>query len=269
MEKEERRSPLKEEPLPLAGEYNREKFHEILVEDFLPLLAGAIFLWVFTCLEWFSYVINLPRSPWTHTLVAVVFSVWVYFRWKKIKMKAKNYWMGAKGEVVVGQLLEGLRVRGFVPIHDIPCQSQKGKRFNIDHVLVGPKGIFAIETKTWRKGKGMQTINLVNGHLLANGKEYNLAPIMQVKNNAEYLANILSKRMGENFSVDAVLVFPDWFVEPSAQSLAKRDYQVLMLNPKALDGFLSNYSDILSKEKVAHLVATLSAYVHEEVARQE
>jgi hypothetical protein len=50
---------------------------------------------------------------------------------------------GARGEEDVGAVLDGLIERGWLPIHDIVIE-----RGNVDHILVGPGGIFTIETKS-------------------------------------------------------------------------------------------------------------------------
>ncbi len=52
---------------------------------------------------------------------------------------------GAAGEELVGQVLDGLRERGWFVLHDVHLGHG-----NIDHVLVGPAGIFTIETKSHR-----------------------------------------------------------------------------------------------------------------------
>jgi len=57
-----------------------------------------------------------------------------------------NRWgRGAAGEELVGEALDGLRERGWFALHDV--QLDPG---NIDHVLVGPAGIFTIRTKSHR-----------------------------------------------------------------------------------------------------------------------
>lgn len=58
-----------------------------------------------------------------------------------------NWAQGAEGEEVVGKVLQGLADDGWCVIHDV-CFG----RGNIDHVVVGPGGIFTIETKS-RGGK--------------------------------------------------------------------------------------------------------------------
>lgn len=52
---------------------------------------------------------------------------------------------GASGEENVGRVLDGLRDSGWFALHDVTLG-----RGNIDHVLVGPAGIFTIETKSHR-----------------------------------------------------------------------------------------------------------------------
>ena len=54
------------------------------------------------------------------------------------------------GERVVAEHLNQLIAEGYTVFHDVPCGFKKGKKmlFNIDHLLVGKKGIFAVETKT-------------------------------------------------------------------------------------------------------------------------
>lgn len=50
---------------------------------------------------------------------------------------------GAEGEEVVGGILEGLAGEGWRAIHDVSFGG-----CNIDHVVIGPGGIFTIETKS-------------------------------------------------------------------------------------------------------------------------
>ena len=52
---------------------------------------------------------------------------------------------GAVGEEQVGQIIDGLRDQGWLAIHD--ATSGRG---NIDHILIGPAGLFTVETKSHR-----------------------------------------------------------------------------------------------------------------------
>jgi len=72
---------------------------------------------------------------------------------------------GFDGERYVGEALTPLVAQGFEIYHDVPFEG-----FNIDHVPVGPPGIFAVETKTRRK-PGEQIVafevTFTNGKILA------------------------------------------------------------------------------------------------------
>ncbi|NOK32369.1 NERD domain-containing protein [Corallococcus exercitus] len=52
--------------------------------------------------------------------------------------------LGAEGEEQVGALLEGLRPHGWAVEHDVTI-GQKGA--NVDHLVIGPPGVFVINTK--------------------------------------------------------------------------------------------------------------------------
>jgi hypothetical protein len=81
---------------------------------------------------------------------------------------------GARGEERVGAVLESLRTDGYRALHDIDTG-----RGNIDHVLVGPTGVFAIETKAWS-----QKVWLAKGGILMCGRRNQEGVLSQVKREA-------------------------------------------------------------------------------------
>jgi hypothetical protein len=80
---------------------------------------------------------------WGVALTAFVFVVWHRpdIAWALRQRK------GALGEEAVARILDRLEPRGFHTIHDLDVG-----RGNVDHVVVGPTGVFAIETKA-RRGR--------------------------------------------------------------------------------------------------------------------
>lgn len=271
MKKEHKRSPLTEEPLRLPGEYLQNKLDELVDEQFFPVLAVSVAIIGFTMLEWVYYLLGTSRQlhPWVFTILTAVVCVGAFLYLQKIKKKLSNYRLGYKGEVVVGQLLEGLRVKGFIPIHDVPCENN-GKHFNIDHVLVGPKGIFSIETKTWRKNNDLnERIGYLRGYLFAGVNFRHKNSIVQAKINAKWMENLFLRQIGQYVSVQPVLLFPGWFVEQSATNAVKKEHGVLILNPKALDVFLDQYTDVLNQEEIQRFATIISAYVHEKAIKEE
>ncbi len=54
---------------------------------------------------------------------------------------------GWRGECLVGEMLTELLKDGCFVFHDVPGDG----KWNIDHVVIAPTGVFAVETKTRRK----------------------------------------------------------------------------------------------------------------------
>jgi hypothetical protein len=132
--------------------------------------------------------------------------------------RARNLRLGLEAETAVGEELNLLMKQGFGVFHDIPGD----KAFNVDHVVVGPNGVFAIETKgrakLARKGdKSAYSVELRDERLHFPdwaGRE----PLDQATRNADWLRKWLSSAVGEPISVKPVLVFPGWMVERKGKS---------------------------------------------------
>ena len=80
----------------------------------------------------------------------------------RTRLNPDNWLSGYFGEKMVAALLDMLP-ESFQILHDITVASH-GKKSNIDHVVVGPTGIWVIETKNWR-GRFEQR----GGDLFCNG----------------------------------------------------------------------------------------------------
>src|SRR5690606_23533501 len=92
--------------------------------------------------EWFQFA----AKPWLVTACAAAFVGWTVYRVVRLRPRLRALRLGMEGERAVGQFLERLREDGYHVFHDVVAVN-----FNVDHVLVGPAGVFAIETKTWSK----------------------------------------------------------------------------------------------------------------------
>lgn len=70
---------------------------------------------------------------------------WLRFLGGRFKRDHGAWAQGAEGEEVVGEILEGLVADGWQVLHDVSFG-----RGNIDHIVVGPGGLFTVETKSRR-----------------------------------------------------------------------------------------------------------------------
>ncbi len=69
---------------------------------------------------------------------------------------------GAAGEEQVGSLLDGLEDRGWHAIHDVSLG-----RGNVDHIAIGPGGVFTVETKSH---PGPVQVRRVHGKVLGQAQ---------------------------------------------------------------------------------------------------
>jgi len=84
-----------------------------------------------------------PLPGWSVVLLALVLTASSLLA---LPTHVTAWQTGAEGEVRTARLLEQLEPAGFRALHDslIP-----GGRSNIDHVVIGPPGIFIVETKSY------------------------------------------------------------------------------------------------------------------------
>ena len=154
----------------------------------------------------------------------------------------------------MGEFLERLRESGFKVFHDIP-----GPQFNIDHVVIGPKGVFTIETKTWSKpARGQPRITFDGESLKAAGFDPDRDPIVQGRAQARWLNQLLAESTGRKVPVRPVIVFPGWFIEGPPR---EKKSEVWVLEPKLLPAYLDHEPEVLAPEDVSLLAFHLSRYV--------
>ena len=143
-----KRNPIKTPALPDPGqslgvEYRRKYL------DILFWLVAVVLFGTLCAQQWAQYLFRSPPAPYISTSFAVVISILAVFRIWSISRELPSLELGIRGERHVGQLLDGLRSQGYRVFHDIV---ENG--YNIDHVLIGPEGVFAIENKDHEQASG-------------------------------------------------------------------------------------------------------------------
>lgn len=159
---------------------------------------------------------------------------------------------GRNGERIVAEHLNQLIADGYTVFHDVPCGLKKGKKmlFNIDHLLVGKKGIFAVETKTMRKVKGKKDELVFDGQqLLRFGKPLKHDSIAQAIGQAKWLDDKLFEVTDKRFNITPVVTFPGWFIDRKARA----NHVIVLGTPtaKATRSILLNRDDQLTDDEVA------------------
>src|SRR5947207_1752168 len=134
--------------------------------------------------------------------------MWLIGKWATRKIDAidrqrMSWRKGAVGEALVAGTLASLE-DDFVVINDI------SKRFgNIDHVVIGPTGVYVIDTKNWKgtvKADG-------SGELLLNGKPCDKPMIKTTLRAVMDFQSKLKALVEKEHFVRGLLVFPMAYVE--------------------------------------------------------
>lgn len=256
-----KRTPLKHPPLRNPGQ-SLEVARRGLLDDqvMLPFIM-AVFVVVFAAYEWFSQLTSEPPHPFAWTVVAAGFVAYAVLATIRFLPRLKSMQLGLDGEKSVGQYLETLRSQGYRVFHDILCQAP-GRKFNIDHVIIGPQGVFAVETKTYSKpARGECKVTYAEDKILINGFEPERNAIVQARANSNWIHELLQDTTSENYQVRGVILLPGWYVEPPKD---KRCPDIWILNPKALPAFIRNAPEILREEDIALASSRLTNYITHE-----
>lgn len=247
------RSPIKDHPLRLPGQSVAEEREELVENAVGQPLYFALFLVLLAAFEWWRFYSDAKPNPIVYSVAALMAICYAVFRIVRARPRLRNLRQALAGERVVGQFLERLREMGFHVYHDVV-----GSGFNIDHVLVGPAGVFTIETKTWSKpAKGKASIQFDGNAIRIGSVEPDRDPVAQAKAQASWLKSVLLESSGRKADVRPVILFPGWFIESTPGSFR----EVWVLEPKALPAFLVNEPTRLAPEEVKLLSFHLSRMI--------
>lgn len=209
------------------GELDERMIYEILAALMLPLLVGCAFAWIATHVSGTAQIFWLLVAA-ASLMASLIFVIRHLVRGME---RWRNTWLGFFGERVVAEAIEPLKAGGFRIFHDVPAGDPK-KPFNIDHVIVGPSGVFAIETKTRRKGRarpGFAEHQIIyDGNVLAYPWGEDRFGLDQAQRQAVWLQGWLEQLLGQPTPVQAVLTFPGWMI------LRRGTGTVAVLNPREI-----------------------------------
>lgn len=252
------RSPIKGFIRPRAGATLREQLWREYDETNLRLIAALLFTAIavlFVIVDWF-----LPQSIYLlcFGLLAGGWGTYVYGSLRR-RTKIHNLELALDGECAVAQALDELREHGYQIVHSIRCDG-----FDIDHAIIGPSGVYAVETKTFSKRGGAEEQVQWDGQSLSvAGRTPDRDPIAQSKAVARELFNIVKDHAGDSIFVQPVVVFPGWYVVNNAD---KSD--VWVENEKQLIGRIKSAQTRLDSKRIIVVANALRRYQYDEERRR-
>jgi hypothetical protein len=193
----------------------QEKMFDLAVPMALFLMIPPVFIMLIK-------TSSLPFALMIHTPAVLLCWWFCWRRWRKFRTLRKNLRnarLGFDGERYVAAELSKLMGRGYRVFHDFLIDWVRSDRVsNIDHIVVGPAGVFAIETKARRKptdsaGTPSSTVIFDGKRLQFPGDKPRADAIDQAKRSAKTLAEWLTGTAPESVLVRPLVVLPGWWVE--------------------------------------------------------
>ena len=145
-------------------------------------------------------------------LPCIGLTLFFIIRWRRHLEERRNIRIEYEGEVSVGQELNRLMLEGYCVYHDFQADD-----FRIDHIVVGPKGVFSIETKARlrpkSRGQSLGAVVEYNGRALIYPHGTDVNTIKQAERQASWLSSWIGSAAGEPVKVMAVAALPGWYVK--------------------------------------------------------
>lgn len=167
------------------------------------LWAGKELDW--TRLRWgFEEIILLAGG-----ISVFAYGLYDYIRHYRARQDAQD---GLTAERVTGMQLNRLSSRGCLVMHDLPADG-----FNIDHVVIAPRAVYAVEAKSFRKPrnftKGDYYRVAYDGQMLKFPDFGDKEALAQAARQAKWLKRLLRESLSWDVEVIPALALPGWHID--------------------------------------------------------
>lgn len=149
---------------------------------------------------------------WLYGLGAACMFAWGMRDYVKHWRRRQQARDGLLAERVTGMQLNRLQAQGCIVMHDLPAEG-----FNIDHVVIAPRGVYAVETKSFRKPKATEEGDtyavMFDGQRLRFPDFVEVEAVGQAQRQAQWLSRTLKEALGRDVRVIPALALPGWRVD--------------------------------------------------------
>lgn len=215
-------------------------------------------------LVWATFRIDWQQVRWgtTEWITLVAASLmfgWGVFDYVRHFRRREQASDGLLAERVTGLQLNRLLTQGCIVLHDLPADG-----FNIDHVVIAPRGVYAVETKSLRKPRNASEKRDDPSHQVAyDGRVLKFPdfgtrePIEQATRQAQWLRRVLRDALGHDYPVVAAVSLPGWFIVPSEEG-KRADVQVFTPMGRGAD-FMARQPEHIDATQRRVVAETLAA----------
>jgi hypothetical protein len=187
-------------------------FATMLMYFSIPLM---LCIWALNRVQWDNVRFGFGEGLFAFAAVALfLLGFRSFIRHWDARNKARD---GLVAEQMTGQLLNRLIGPNCIVAHDLPCDG-----FNIDHIVITPRAVYAVETKSFRKPRGSSDDShykvSFDGEALQFPDWSDIGPIVQARRQAQWLARYLRESLARDIPVVPAVALPGWFIERTEAS---------------------------------------------------
>lgn len=195
---------------------------------------GAIPLALYAALVSYVHFLFLDLS-WMDTgylgAISAGFILYGSNKIKRLKARKRRLYVTYEGQMAVAQEVNRLMPDGYQVYHDFPTD-----RFHIDHIIVGPNGVFTVTTKVIPYfGRNREKSLTLDDQRLIVGKKRDDRTIPHAAFQASWLAKWLLTATGEALSVQSILTVPGWRMK------TLRKTSILAVEPAAIKDAINGF----------------------------
>lgn len=209
--------------------------------ELADLAAAAALLLVLPAAAWWGRA--LTGRGWLAAALSAAAGGYLSWRCWQIRKRLKKHLTGRQAERSVAEVLALLKADGCRVLNSVPFPGG-----GIDHIVIGPYGVFSVETKV-RTGAGGRPcrVDYDGNRVLVNGLLPERDPIAQARRQARWLAEFAKETAGADHGVRPVV----WYVD--AEIDGKPEEEVWVVNERLFPLFLKREPARLSAEEISRL----------------
>ncbi|WP_370345538.1 nuclease-related domain-containing protein [Catenulispora sp. EB89] len=181
-------------------------------------------------------------------LVALVLADLAYTKPADVSLAGRR----ASGEAATARAIKPLRFQGFTALHDRRLASGAVPGIpplDIEHLLIGPAGVFLLDSKNWASGPKPQMI----GDKLFVGMDNRETTLKRLDLEAQNLTSALGRNLPSGVKVEPVLVVHAKDLRPTPRFLDG----VTILLPEQFPSVFGQMRQVMTATQASKLAETL------------
>jgi Nuclease-related domain len=231
-----------------ASQSLQHEIDRVSDEQILPLLLIMFAFWIVCAVEWTQRFAGAVPDPRFWSCLSLLVTFYGGFQIFRLRSRLPQLPQRKQGVGQVTDCLERIRSKGFVACHNVTGEGRK-----IDHVVVGPAGVYTVEARA-RSGSGIieyrSDDELIFADRIIDGR-----PLREARAAAQAVQARLNQKFGESYAVQPLVVFlGDWRVHRQ-----EGDFAVEVTTADQLEDYFDTQRPELTGKEIAEIYSALTS----------